>query len=102
MTKLKTPQILNVDKVALKNHTEYYVAYSYDNKIHERIIEKQDIVKWVEKNLIVGANGMVKIEIDVSDVKHTDTPIFVYEQMDEFIDKYRNEIIEDILTISVS
>ena len=45
---------------------------------------------------------MVKIEIDVSDVKHTDTPIFVYEQMDEFIDKYLNEIVEDILTISVS
>lgn len=102
MTKLKTPQILNIDKVALKNHTEYYVAYTYDDKIHERILEKKDIVKWVEKNQIVGANGMVKVEIDVSDVKHTDTPIYVFENMDEFIDKYINEIVEDIFTISVS
>jgi len=97
MTKLKQPQILDVQVNNFNFQEEYLVSYTDGDIIYHHDFLIADLIKWVCNNHIVGYGGMVALEIKSSNPNQKE-PIIVREPLQTFIEANYKGIIQNLLT----
>ena len=97
MTKLKNPQILDVQVNNFNFQEEYLVSYTDGDIIYHETLMVADLIKWVCNNHLVGYGGMVALEIQSSNPNQKE-PIIVREPLQTFIEANYKGIIQNLLT----